>query len=85
MAKEATARAEPPAETALYQNSDRGKILAAVVISIIVALGVHYVAFAGMNLSPTVNAFVGMVLFFVAGFVTFGLSIIKYFRPSFGS
>lgn len=73
MTKETTARAEPPAETVSYQNSDWGKITAAVVISIIVALGVHYVAFAGMNLSPTINAFVGMVLFFIVGFVTFGV------------
>lgn len=73
MATEETAKAEPSNETASYRNSDWGKITVAVVISIIVALGVHYVVFAGMNLSPTVHAFAGMVLFFIAGFITFGI------------
>lgn len=73
MSKETTAKAEPTNEITSTPDQDWGKITAAVVISVIVAVGVHYVVFAGMNLSPTVHAFVGAVLFFITGFVTFGV------------
>ena len=77
MAKETTAGAEPANETESYPDQDWGKITLCVAIAIVVALAVHYVAFevafAGMNLSPTVHAFVGMVLFFVAGFASFSV------------
>lgn len=76
MSKEPTANAEASTETAATPDQDWGKITLCVVIAIIVALGVHYVVFeavfTGMNLSPTVHALVGMVLFFIAGFVSFG-------------
>jgi hypothetical protein len=77
MSKETTAKAASPNETASPPDQDWGKITLCVVIAIIVALGVHYVVFelvfAGMNLSPTVHALVGMVLFFIAGFVSFSV------------
>jgi hypothetical protein len=64
-------------ETTATPDQDWGRITLCVVIAIIVALGVHYAAFAvvftGMNLSPTVHAFIGMVLFFIAGFASFSL------------
>lgn len=76
MSKETTATVESPKETA-YPDQEWGKITLCVVLAIIVALGVHYVGFevvfAGMNLSPTVHALVGMVLFFIAGFVSFSV------------
>jgi predicted cobalt transporter CbtA len=78
MSKEPTATAEPTTETTAtpdqdWGDQDWGKITFCVVLAIIAALGVHYVVFAGMNLSPTVHAFGGMVLFFIAGFVSFSI------------
>ena len=77
MSKETTANVEPTNETTSPSDQDWGKITLCVVLAIIVALGVHYVVFevmvAGMNLSPTVHALVGMVLFFIAGFVSFSV------------
>lgn len=75
MSKETPIKAEPANETTSSPDQDWGKITLCVVIAIIAALAVHYVVFevvfTGMNLSPTVHALVGMVLFFVAGFVSF--------------
>ncbi|MFC4551887.1 MULTISPECIES: hypothetical protein [Halorussus] len=73
MTEKPTPEAEPTNETASHPDQDWGRIAFYVVLSIIVTLGLHYVAFAGMNLSPTAHAFVGMVLFFVVGFVSFGV------------
>lgn len=77
MSNETTANAEPPNETASSPDQDWGKVIFCVLLAIIAALSVHYVVFtvvfAGTNLSPTVHAFVGMVFFFVAGFVSFSV------------
>ncbi len=77
MSKETTATVESPNETESYPDQDWGKVIFCVVLAIIAALSVHYVVFtavfAGTNLSPTVHAFVGMVLFFIAGFVSFSV------------
>ena len=77
MSNEPTATAEPTEEDASYPDQDWGKVTFCVVLAILAALAVHYVAFelvvSGTNLSPTVHALVGMVLFFVAGFVSFSI------------
>lgn len=77
MSKETISEAEPTSETTATPDQDWGRITFCVVLAIIAALGIHYVVFAfmfvGMNLSPTVHAFVGMVLFFIAGFVSFSI------------
>ena len=77
MSKEPTATAEPTEEDASYPDQDWGKITFCVVLAIIAALAIHYVAFeivvTGMNLSPTVHALAGIVLFFVAGFISFSV------------
>ena len=77
MSRETTAEVEPTNETESYPDQDWGKIFLCVAIAIVVALAVHYVVFevvvTGMNLSPTVHAFVGMILFFLAGFASFSV------------
>lgn len=77
MSEETTANAEPTNETASTPDQDWGKITLCVVIAIVAALAVHYVAFevliTGTNLAPTVHALAGMVLFFFAGFVSFSV------------
>lgn len=78
MSKETTSNAELPNETTPTPDQDWGKITAAVVLAVIVALAVHYVVFevvfAGMTLSPTVHAFVGMIFFFIAGWASFSVT-----------
>jgi hypothetical protein len=77
MSEETTENAEPTSETTSAPDQDWGKISFCVVTAIIAALAVHYalfeVAITGTNLSPTLHALVGMVLFFVAGFVSFSV------------
>lgn len=77
MSTEPTATAEPTEEDASQPEQDWGKVAFCVVLAMIAALGVHYVAFeivfTSMNLSPTVHALVGMILFFIAGFASFSV------------
>lgn len=77
MSEEPPETAEPANETTTAPEQDWGRIILCVVIAILAALAVHYVAFqvviAGTSLHPTVHALVGMVLFFLAGFVSFSL------------
>lgn len=48
-----------------------GKIGLAVLVSVLASLVVHYFTVAAIDLHPTVHALVGIVLFFVAGFILF--------------
>lgn len=48
-----------------------GKMILAILISVVAALVVHYFLVASVSLHPTLHALVGVVLFFVAGFVMF--------------
>lgn len=77
MSKESPADAEPTNETQSAPDQEWGKIAFCVVIAILAALAIHYVAFGvvltSTNLPSTVHALVGMVLFFVAGFVSFSV------------
>lgn len=77
MSNEPTAAAESAEDDESYQDQDWGRIGFCVVLAILAALAIHYVAFefvvTGTNLSPTVHALVGMVLFFIAGFVSFSV------------
>lgn len=77
MSNEPTATAEPPGEGTSPPDQDWGKITFCVVLAIIAALAIHYVAFeivvTGTDLSPTVHALAGMVLFFFAGFASFSV------------
>ena len=77
MSEEPTAEGEPTHETAATPDQDWGKVFLCVVIAVIAALAVHYAVFqvviTGTNLPPTAHALVGMVLFFVAGFVSFSV------------
>lgn len=77
MSEESTANEEPTNESKSAQDQDWGRIALCVVIAILAALAIHYVAFEGLvsgtNLPPTVHALVGMVLFFFAGFVSFSV------------
>ena len=70
-----TTSGEAPTEPTTSEDQDWGRVALCVVVAIIAALGIHYVLFevviTGMNLSPTVHAFAGMVLFFFAGFISF--------------
>lgn len=77
MSNEPTSTAEPTEEDASYPDQDWGKVAFCAGLAILAAVAIHYVAFeivvTGMNLSPTVHALVGMVLFFIAGFVSFSV------------
>ena len=77
MSQEPAVDAESTEENASNPDQDWGKITFCVVLAIIAALGVHYVvfsvAFTSTNLSPTVHALLGMVLFFFAGFASFSI------------
>lgn len=76
MSSESTSTTETEGSTS-YPDQDWGKITFCVVLAIIAALVVHYVVFAviltSVDLVPTVHAFIGMVLFFVAGFISFSI------------
>lgn len=77
MSEEPAADGEPTKETTATPDQDWGKVSLCVVIAVIAALAIHYVVFGvvitGTNLPPTAHALVGMVLFFVAGFVSFSV------------
>lgn len=77
MTNEPTATGEPTNDDESYQDQDWGRIAFCVVIAILAALAIHYAAFeillTGTTLAPTVHALVGMVLFFIAGFVSFSV------------
>lgn len=77
MSDETPATAEPTNEPTAAPDQDWGRVFLCVVVAIIAALAVHFVAFqvviTGTNLHPTVHAFIGMILFFLAGFVSFSV------------
>lgn len=77
MSNEPTAAVDATEDDASYPDQDWGRIGLCVVVAIIAALAIHYVAFevvvTGTDLAPTVHALVGMVLFFVAGFASFSV------------
>ncbi|MFC6964209.1 hypothetical protein [Halocatena marina] len=77
MSKETSLNAEPTNETESYPDQNWGKVALCVGVAIIAALGAHYVLFevvsGATNLSSTVHALIGMVLFFIAGFVSFSV------------
>lgn len=77
MSNETTASAEQTDETTSTPDQHWGKVALCAAIAIVAALVIHYAMFAvvfeGADLSPTVHAFIGMVLFFVAGFVSFSV------------
>jgi len=77
MSNESTSTAEPADEGASYPDQKWGKITLCVLIAMIAALAIHFIAFSvvftGTTLPPTVYAFLGMVLFFVTGFASFSL------------
>lgn len=77
MSNEPTSTAEPAEADESYPDQDWGRIAFCVALAILAAVAIHYVAFeiliTGTNLSSTVHAFVGMVLFFVAGFASFSV------------
>lgn len=77
MSQEPNASADLTEEDASYPDQDWGRIAFCVVLAIIAALAIHYAAFefvfTGAELPPTVHAFVGMLTFFAAGFVSFSV------------
>lgn len=77
MSKETSLNTEPTNETESYPDQDWGKVALCVGVAIIAALGAHYVLFEVVsgttNLSSTVHALIGMVFFFIAGFVSFSV------------
>lgn len=77
MTGDTTTSAEPTNETTSAPEQDWGRITLCVAIAIVAALAIHYVVFqvviTGTNLHPTGHALAGMVLFFLAGFVSFSV------------
>ncbi|WP_226042830.1 hypothetical protein [Natrinema sp. DC36] len=57
------------------ENTEWGKISLSVLLSILLATGAHYSLLAGSAMHPSLHALVGIVLFFVTGFVVFQLVI----------
>ncbi|WP_227354059.1 hypothetical protein [Haladaptatus salinisoli] len=66
-----TASGEAPTESTTGEDAEWGKIGLAVLISIVLATGAHYLLLANIDMHPSLHALVGIVLFFVTGFVVF--------------
>lgn len=77
MSEEPTATTESTTETSAAPDQDWGRIGLCVGIAIVAALAIHYLVFqfllTGTTLPPTAHALIGMVLFFIAGFVSFSV------------
>lgn len=66
-----TTGGEGRTESTTGEDQEWGKISLAVVISVVLALGAHYLLLANFDLHPTIHALIGIVLFFVAGLIMF--------------
>ncbi|WP_137290657.1 hypothetical protein [Natronorubrum halophilum] len=62
-----------PTESPTDEDAEWGKIGLAVLISIVLATGAHYLLLANLDTHPSLHALVGILLFFVTGFVVFQL------------
>ncbi|AHG01876.1 hypothetical protein HALLA_00865 (plasmid) [Halostagnicola larsenii XH-48] len=60
-------------DTRTGTNTEWGKISLSVLLSILLATGAHYLLLAGSTMHPSLHALIGIVLFFVTGFVVFQL------------
>lgn len=58
-------------ESTTGEDAEWGKISLAVLISIVLATGTHYLLLANIDMHPSLHALVGIVLFFATGFVVF--------------
>lgn len=59
------------AEATGTEDQDWGRMILAILISLVAALVVHYFLVASISLHPTLHALIGVVLFFIAGLVMF--------------
>lgn len=66
-----TTSGEAPTESTTSEDAEWGKISLAVLISIVLATGAHYLLLSNINIHPSLHALVGIILFFVTGFVVF--------------
>lgn len=71
MSTEATEQEGGMVESTTTEDQDWGKMILALLVSVIAALVVHYFGVASVSLHPTLHALIGIVLFFIAGFVMF--------------
>lgn len=58
-------------ESTATEEQEWGKMILAILVSVVAALVVHYLSFASVSLHPTLHALIGVVLFFIAGMVMF--------------
>ncbi|QLG26727.1 hypothetical protein HUG10_03845 [Halorarum halophilum] len=70
MSADTTSEAVPTGSTT-DEDAEWGKISLAVLISIVLATGIHYLLLANIDMHPSLHALVGIVLFFLTGFVVF--------------
>lgn len=59
------------AESTSTEDQEWGKMILAILVSVVAALAVHYFLVASISLHPTLHALIGVVLFFIAGIVMF--------------
>ncbi|WP_313693322.1 hypothetical protein [Halorarum halobium] len=66
-----TTSGEAGTESTTGEDQEWGKISLAVLLSIVLATGAHYLMLSNIDMHPSLHALVGIVLFFVTGFVVF--------------
>lgn len=64
-------RREAREESTTGEDTEWGKVSFAVLVSILLAAGAHYLLLASIDMHSSLHALVGIVLFFVTGFVVF--------------